>query len=162
MSELGIRPVESKSGKPAEFPSKESSGYLFFMNIADMVAQKIKSLDVGVVPILNRGKADGIVTDRDIVIRAVAESRDPRQIKVQEIMTQNVAYINADARLEEAAKLMEDKKVRRLLVVNGEEKVIGIVSFGDIANHARPRLAPEVLKGVSEPRATPHPPQFLP
>lgn len=101
------------------------------MTAAD-AAGLMRQLDVGVVPVAEGGKLMGLVTDRDLVIRVVAERKDPNSVKLSEIATKSPVTISPDAKLAEAMDLMSQNRVRRLPVMKGEE-LVGIVSLGDAA-----------------------------
>src|SRR4051794_28840839 len=81
-------------------------------------ARKMKELDVGPMPICDHDRVVGMLTDRDITIRAVAEGRDPRSTRVRDVMTQNVVSCYEDDAVEEAARLMQERQIRRLLVLD--------------------------------------------
>jgi CBS domain-containing protein len=95
------------------------------------VALKMKQLNVGAIPIVDQDKLVGMITDRDIVVRGVAE-KHPGSTKVEDIMSNNLITVTPDATSKEAAKLMAEHQIRRLPVVE-EGKLIGIVSLGDFA-----------------------------
>ncbi|WP_423801618.1 CBS domain-containing protein [Neobacillus sp. SAB-20_R2A] len=95
------------------------------------VAVKMKELNVGAIPIVDKEKIVGMITDRDIVIRGVAE-KHPGSSKVEEIMSNDLITVSPEASTREAAKLMAQHQIRRLPVVE-DEKLIGIVSLGDFA-----------------------------
>ncbi len=115
-------------------------------------AQKMKSLDIGMLPICDGDRLVGVITDRDITVRGVAQGYDPKTARVQEVMTPEVIYCFDDEDVKEAAKKMEEKKVRRLPVLNREKRLVGIVSLGDLAvRTGKEKLAGEVLERVSEP-----------
>ena len=115
-------------------------------------AQKMRSLDVGALPVCKDGRLIGMLTDRDITLRAVAAGRDPSQMLASEAMTPSVAYCYEDDDVREAAKIMEEKQIRRLLVFDHDNCACGIVSLGDIATRLRDEhLSSEVLERVSEP-----------
>ncbi len=95
-------------------------------------AQRMESLDCGVLPIGAQEKLEGIITDRDIVIRALAKGKDISKEKVKNYMTPQVHYCNADDTLEEAAKQMYEGQVSRLVVKDRNGKMCGILSFGCI------------------------------
>jgi CBS domain-containing protein len=115
-------------------------------------AQKMKQLDVGSLPIWEGGELAGIVTDRDITIRAVAQGKDANQTTVREIMTPQVFYCYESDDIHEAAELMEEKDIRRLLVLNDDNELTGYVSLADFAVKSRDeRLAWHLLEKVSEP-----------
>jgi len=95
-------------------------------------AKSMKEKDIGNVIVFDNGQIEGVVTDRDIVVRAIAEGRDPNNTKLEEVCSSGVVTLPPDASLDEAAKLMRDKKVRRIPIEeNG--KPVGIVSIGDLA-----------------------------
>ena len=95
------------------------------------VAVKMKELNVGAIPIVDQDTLVGMITDRDIVVRGVAE-KHPGSTKVEDIMSSKLVTISADATSNEAAALMAEHQIRRLPVVEGD-KLIGIVSLGDFA-----------------------------
>jgi CBS domain-containing protein len=116
-------------------------------------AKKMASQDIGSLPVCSsdRRKVVGIITDRDITVRAVARGLDPNHTKVQEVMTRDVLACSADSDVEAACQLMESRQVRRLLVTGDDETPVGIVSLGDIALCLREQQSGEILKKVSEP-----------
>lgn len=115
-------------------------------------AQKMKSLDIGMLPVCDGDRLVGVITDRDITVRGVAQGYDPKTARVQEVMTPEVIYCFDDEDVKEAAKKMEEKQVRRLPVLNREKRLVGIVSLGDLAvRTGKEKLAGEVLERVSEP-----------
>jgi CBS domain-containing protein len=115
-------------------------------------AQKMKALDVGMLPICEKDQLIGTITDRDITVRAVAAGYNPSTTTVQEAMTRKTVYCFDDEDITEAALLMESRQVRRLPVINRDKRLVGIVSLGDLAVRTRrERLVGEVLEGISEP-----------
>ncbi len=117
-------------------------------------AKKMASQDIGSLPVCaERHKVLGIITDRDITVRAVARGMDPNQTRVEEVMTREVLSCPSDASVEAACELMEKRQVRRLLVTGEDDSPVGIVSLGDIALCLRESQSGEVLKKVSEPDA---------
>jgi len=115
-------------------------------------AQKMKSLDIGMLPVCDGDRLVGVVTDRDITVRGVAQGYDPKTARVQEVMTPEVIYCFDDEDVKDVAKKMEEKQVRRLPVLNREKRLVGIVSLGDLAvRTGKEKLAGEVLERVSEP-----------
>jgi CBS domain-containing protein len=99
------------------------------------VARIMKEQDTGVVPVVDGKKIIGLITDRDIVVRGIAEGRDVSSVKVNEIMTKSVRSVKEDAPLSEVLDLMSNAEVRRVPVVNGNNELVGIVSLGDIATN---------------------------
>ena len=115
-------------------------------------AKKMASQDIGSLPVCaERRRVVGIITDRDITVRAVARGMDPNHTRVEEVMTRDVLCCTSDADVEQACELMEKRQVRRLLVTDGSDLPIGIVSLGDIALCLRESQSGGVLKKVSEP-----------
>ncbi|KGM45828.1 CBS domain-containing protein [Neobacillus niacini] len=113
------------------------------------VAVKMKELNVGAIPIVDKEKIVGMITDRDIVIRGVAE-KHPGSTKVEDIMSDKLITISADATTNEAANLMAEHQIRRLPVVEGD-KLVGIVSLGDFAiRKMTDDQAKEALSEISE------------
>ncbi|MFP4163425.1 MAG: CBS domain-containing protein [Chitinispirillaceae bacterium] len=114
-------------------------------------ARKMRDLNVGAIPINEDGSIVGIITDRDIVVRAISEELNPANTSVREIMSSRVLSCSDDAQVEQAAQLMEEHKVRRLLVNDRTGKVVGVCSLGDLATHVQKELSGEIIKDVSEP-----------
>lgn len=115
-------------------------------------AQKMKSWDIGVLPVCENDKLIGVITDRDIAVRAVAEGKDPESCSVGNAMTPDLIYCYEDEDVERAAKLMEEKQIRRLPVMDRNHRLVGIVSLGDLATRQRDEtLSHEVLEQVSQP-----------
>jgi CBS domain-containing protein len=116
-------------------------------------AQMMKSEDAGAIPVVDGGRLVGIVTDRDIVIRAVAEGVDPRMLTVGDVASPHVVAITADQSLDDALALMEQYRVRRLPVIERDDEVVGILAQADVALHVREKRAGEVLEEISRPDA---------
>lgn len=115
-------------------------------------ATKMRDLDVGPLPVCGPdGKLAGLVTDRDITVRATAAGKDPRTCKVRDAMTADVVFVYEDQDTDEAARQMREKQIRRVVVLNRDKKLCGIVSLGDLSVDADRRQAGDVLKDVSEP-----------
>jgi CBS domain-containing protein len=114
----------------------------------------MRDMDVGMLPVQEGDRLVGTVTDRDITVRATANGRDPDGTTVQEVMTQGVVSAYEDADTGSAVETMEQKKVRRLLVLDRQDKCVGIVSLADIAlRTGDPALSEELLEEVSKPAA---------
>jgi CBS domain-containing protein len=121
-------------------------------NTLQEAAIKMKDLDVGPLPVCDRDRVAGILTDRDITVRAVAEGCDPRSTRVRDVMTHDVIACHDDEDVMEAAELMRERQIRRVLVLNRDEQLVGIVSLADLAaDSGNPRRVGEVLQDVSEP-----------
>jgi CBS domain-containing protein len=118
-------------------------------------ARLMESEDVGSLPILEGDRLAGMVTDRDIVIRAVAREKDPKGMPVRDVATRDVVTIRADEDLSEALKLMASYQVRRLPVVDDDNRLIGVVAQADVALQAREKAVGEVVEEISRPPAGP-------
>jgi CBS domain-containing protein len=111
----------------------------------------MRDLDIGFLPICENDRLVGTVTDRDITIQSVAQGRDPRMASVREIMNPQVFYCYEDDDLERVAQYMEEEEVRRMLILNHEKRLVGVVSIGDIARASGERqLAGETLGHIAE------------
>jgi CBS domain-containing protein len=117
-------------------------------------AQKMKSLNIGFLPVQENRRIIGVLTDRDIVIRALAEELNPGLTPVRDILTSEVVYCYEDESVAGAARLMEEHRVRRLLVCDYDGNPVGVVSIGDLAvKSGEECLSGEVLEQISEPAA---------
>lgn len=112
-------------------------------------AQMMKDIDAGVLPVGENDRLVGMLTDRDITVRAVALGKVPDTC-VREVMSPDIKYVYDDESLEDAARNMGELQVRRLPVLNRDKKLVGIVSLGDVALRKKD-TAGEALKEVSEP-----------
>jgi CBS domain-containing protein len=119
-------------------------------NTLQEAAEKMKDLDIGELPIVVGDEAVGIITDRDITIRGVAHGLDPKAAKVVDAMTEGVVYCKEEDDIEEAAKLMSRRQVRRLPVMGSDGKLTGVVSLGDLAMKMDQSLVGEVLQEISK------------
>jgi len=115
-------------------------------------ARKMKDLDVGLIPVCDGDRLCGMLTDRDITVRSTAFGNDPAKTPVEGVMTQEVVYAFEDQDEGDAAKLMEERQIRRLIILNRNKRLVGIVSLGDLATRAsRKRHSAETLQEVSKP-----------
>lgn len=114
------------------------------------IAERMRDENVGAIPVVDEDeKLAGIITDRDIVVRAIAEGEDPNECTAEEILSEKLHTIDPNAELEEAADLMARHQIRRLPVVE-DEVVIGMISLGDLAVKSEEDEASDVLEDVSE------------
>jgi CBS domain-containing protein len=114
-------------------------------------ADRMRVLNVGCLPVKSDGAVSGIVTDRDITVRAIAQGLNPNETKVEEVMSTEIVWCYEDEDVQKAADLMKEKKVRRLLVRDHKDEVIGIVTIGDICVHCNPEFSGNVVKEISDP-----------
>ena len=114
-------------------------------------AEKMRELDVGSLPVCDGGQLVGMITDRDITIRAVAKGSDPAVATVSEVMTSETLWCYEDEDVEEAARIMQEHQVRRILVLNEAKELVGITSLGELATVTGDRrMAGETLEAISE------------
>lgn len=114
-------------------------------------AERMRTLDVGALPVCDGDQLVGVITDRDITIRATAEQKSPQTTKVRDVMTPEVVYGLEDQDVMDAARIMEERQIRRLPVLDKNHKLVGIVALGDLATDAGVMLGGEILEQVSEP-----------
>lgn len=116
----------------------------------EAAARKMKELGIGALPVLDRGQLSGIVTDRDLAVRAIAAGADPTRARVREAMTPQVISCREDDEVEEAAHTMEEGAVRRIMVLDREGDLSGMLSVEDLVA-ASMSLAADVLRHAREP-----------
>ena len=114
-------------------------------------AEEMRALNVGSIPVCEGNKPVGVITDRDIVVRGLALGHDPDTSTVSDVMSDVVQSCKPDTPIEEAARLMKEHQIRRLVVVDDEQALVGIVSLGDRAQAASDQLAGETLEAISAP-----------
>jgi CBS domain-containing protein len=117
------------------------------------VTQMFVEHDVGAIPVVDpsTGRPIGIITDRDVATRAVASGADARKLSAADCMSTSVVTVSPDASLDEVMDAMSENQVRRVIVVDDQGGVAGIVSQADVAEHARKKEAGEVVREVSRP-----------
>lgn len=114
-------------------------------------AARMRDLDIGMLPVAGDSGFEGVLTDRDIVVRGMAAQRDPAQTMVSQVMTEQALSMPGDTPVSEAMSSMEQKQIRRLLVVDESEALIGVLSLGDLAVRAGDQMGGRVLEKVSDP-----------
>lgn len=117
------------------------------------VAKKMKALDCGSIPVGENDKLVGMVTDRDIACRAVADGRDCSQVTARDVMTAGIVFCRDTEDLDDAMRIMEQKQIRRLPVIDENKRMVGMLSLGDISQAASHALTGEVTAAVSAPSA---------
>ncbi len=113
------------------------------------LAKKMKKYDVGALPVGENDRLVGMVTDRDIAIRGVANAKNVSKLTARDIMTKGIIWCRASSSTNEVARLMESKRVRRLPVIDESKRMVGILSLGDLSHAASRRTAAEVIKAVA-------------
>ena len=117
------------------------------------VARIMKEEDTGVVPVVDGKKLLGIITDRDIVVRLVAEGKNLSDCKVSEAMTKDVRAVNEEGTVDEVLNVMHSANVRRVPVVNRSNQIVGIVSMADLAIETGEKTkVGDVVQDISEAR----------
>ena len=96
-------------------------------------AKRMRDVDSGAILVAEGGHLKGLLTDRDIVVRAIAEGRDPSQVEVQEICSSDIQALRPEDDLDSAVRLMRERHIRRIPVVEDDDHPVGIVSIGDLA-----------------------------
>ena len=113
------------------------------------VARKMRDLDIGAIPVGENDRLIGMVTDRDITCRGLANGGDCTKLTAHDVMSKGILYCNDTEDLEDALRIMEQKQVRRLPVINDKKRMVGMLSLGDIAHAASHELSGEVTAAVS-------------
>lgn len=116
-------------------------------------AEKMRDLDVGPLPVCSDDeRLIGMITDRDITIRGVAEGLDPKRATVRDLMTPGIVCCHEEEDISAAIRLMKDNQIRRLVVLNHDNRLVGIVSLGDLAvDMGDDQLVGSTLEAISEP-----------
>lgn len=119
---------------------------------AEDASTKMRDLNVGAIPVCDGESLIGMLTDRDLVVRVMAQRRDPKAVRVGEAMTPDISYCFEDDDVEKAARLMSQKQIRRLPILSRSKKLVGIVSLGDLAVHGiDTKTSGDILEHVSHP-----------
>lgn len=113
-------------------------------------ADQMRTHDYGFIPVGENDRLIGTVTDRDMTIRAIAEGKDPTKTTLRDIMSKGINYCFETDTLEKVAQQMEELQIRRLVVLNKDKRLVGIISLGDIATKCKnPKLTSEIADAVS-------------
>jgi CBS domain-containing protein len=144
---MSLRSVEREM-RVSELMSKKVEWVSPTLSLRD-AASKMRDLDIGCLPVGENDRLVGMITDRDIACRGFAARRAPGRATVRGAMPSGITYCFDDQDVSEAAHLMEEKHIRRLPVLNRQKRMVGILSLGDISQHAPGRVSAEVLKAVT-------------
>jgi CBS domain-containing protein len=113
------------------------------------IAKRMRKSDIGAVPVGENDKLVGMVTDRDICCKGVANGHDIELLTARDVMTTGIVFCRDTDELDDAAELMESRRIRRLPVIDKNKRMVGILSLGDISHAAPTKLTAEVAKAVS-------------
>ncbi len=113
------------------------------------IAKLMRDQDIGCVPVGENDRLVGMVTDRDIVCRGIAEGRDCSTMTAGNVMSGGIIYCRDTEELDDAVRIMEKHEIRRLPVINEDKRMVGILSLGDVSHTAPRQLSGEVLQSVS-------------
>ena len=113
-------------------------------------ARIMKEQDTGVVPVVDGKKIIGTITDRDIVVRCVADGKNPLDASVKDVMTRSVRKVKEDATINEVITLMSSSEIRRVPVVNSRDEIVGIVSIGDLAADGEKNKVGSAMEQISQ------------
>lgn len=116
--------------------------------VAD-IARKMRHNDIGAIPVGENDRLIGMVTDRDICCKGVADGMDIDNMTARDVMTAGISWCNDSDDLEEAADMMESRQIRRLPVINSNKRMVGMLSLGDISHAASQKTTADVTKAVS-------------
>ena len=115
------------------------------------IARKMRDGDIGSTPVIENDRLAGIVTDRDIVVRVIAEGGDVRTKTARDAMSPGILYCYADDSIEAVLENMGGQQIRRLPVVDRDKRLVGVVSLGDLALSGKRKAAGEALQEISQP-----------
>lgn len=113
------------------------------------IAAKMREHDIGAIPIGENDRLIGMVTDRDIVVKALVNGADISNMTARDVMTEGIVYCRADEELSDALRIMEERKIRRLPVIDENKRMIGMLSMGDVSSATPHELAGELASAVS-------------
>ncbi len=114
------------------------------------VAKMMDKDDIGAVPVGKDDKLVGMITDRDIALRVVAEGRDPSKTRAEDVMTKGIIFCRTAESVEDAIHLMDQRKIRRLPVIDDNKRLVGMLSLGDVSHAVSRELSGELLSAVSD------------
>ncbi len=120
-----------------------------------VAARKMRDRDIGFLPVCDGDKLVGVLSDRDIASRVVADGMDPQATASRKASSSPVIYCYDDQEVGEAAKIMHDKQIRRLVILDrNNHRMVGVVSLGDIATNSAEEISGEALQGISKPEGS--------
>jgi CBS domain-containing protein len=137
---MGKSILEAMTSNPCAIEADRSVAY---------AAQMMKQEDVGLAPIVENGRLVGMLTDRDIVVRVVAEGKDPDTVSASDVASSDLVTIDPQQDLDEALALMARHQVRRLPVVEDDGRLVGVVAQADVAEEAKAKRTGEMVEEIS-------------
>ena len=120
-------------------------------------AEKMRDRDIGFLPVCDGDRLIGVLTDRDLITRALAEGTESKAMLGRDLVTSPAIYCFDDQNVDEAAKLMHDNQIRRLVILNRDKRMVGVISLGDLAMNIDDKKSGDVLQSVSEPLSASRP-----
>ena len=120
-------------------------------------AEKVRDRDIGFLPVCDGERLIGVLTDRDLITRALADGLESNAMLGRGLVTSPAIYCFDDQGVDEAAKLMHDNQIRRLVVLSRDKQMVGVISLGDLAMTTDDKLSGDVLQSVSEPMSASRP-----
>jgi CBS domain-containing protein len=115
------------------------------------IARKMRDADIGSTPVIENDRLVGMITDRDIVVRVVAEGRPTQTATARDAMSPGILYCFDDDSVEDVLEKMGDQQIRRLPVINRDKRLVGVVSLGDLSLTGKRKAAGEALQEISQP-----------
>ncbi len=113
------------------------------------LAKVMQAEDIGAIPIGENDRLIGMVTDRDIALRGFSEGSKPDKMTARDVMSDGIIYCQENESVEDAVRIMEQKQIRRLPVLNDKKRMVGMLSLGDISNAVHQSISGELIKSVS-------------
>lgn len=113
-------------------------------------ARRMKADDIGALPVGKDDRLVGMVTDRDLALRVLGEGRDPSTTTVEQVMTTGIVWCRTHQTVEDAIYMMEQKKIRRLPVIDDKKRLVGMLSIGDVAGALPRQLLGELVNAVAD------------
>ena len=114
------------------------------------IAERMAKDDIGAVPIGKDDRLVGMITDRDLAVRVVSKGLNAKKTRAKDVMTKGIVYCRTEETVEDAVHLMDQKKIRRLPVLNEEKRLVGMLSMGDVAHSTGLQLAGEMTRAVAD------------
>ena len=112
-------------------------------------AKQMKALDVGFLPVCENDRLVGALTDRDIVLRVIADGKDLKKCKARDVKTDDVFWCYEDQTADEVADYMAEKEVRRVLILNRDKRLVGVISIGDLAKRGEEKITGETIRDIA-------------